>query len=197
MVAKLGPRGPFLPPMCRVAWLVVLVWSLLIMNHHDAPNGVPFLVPRVDDHEYRLIKLPNGLKALLVRDPTCDKAAAACDVSVGGAQGARRRQRRARGPVPHSDGPPRLWRRECAGPCAPHPSLGSQLAGRSEPSRGWLSALLAAHSFPARSPARKFSWALGARRGRAGNRRAPRQCFALMCRSGVQGGPKRAPPHNE
>ncbi|KAG9014054.1 Insulinase (Peptidase M16) [Tulasnella sp. JGI-2019a] len=38
---------------------------------------------RLDDREYRYIKLPNALEALLISDPKADKAAAALDVEVG------------------------------------------------------------------------------------------------------------------
>ena len=43
----------------------------------------PFRVPAIDDQRYRLLTLGNGLQALLVSDPSADKAAAACDVRVG------------------------------------------------------------------------------------------------------------------
>ncbi len=36
-----------------------------------------------DDREYRGLILPNGIKAVLVSDPTTDKSAAALDVNVG------------------------------------------------------------------------------------------------------------------
>ena len=36
-----------------------------------------------DDREYRSLQLPNGLKVVLVSDPTSDKAAASLDVHVG------------------------------------------------------------------------------------------------------------------
>lgn len=39
--------------------------------------------PQVDKCSYRIIKLPNGLEALLIHDPEGDKAAAAMDVNVG------------------------------------------------------------------------------------------------------------------
>lgn len=39
--------------------------------------------PIVDDRCYRLIKLGNGLKALLIHDPTADKSAAGLDVFAG------------------------------------------------------------------------------------------------------------------
>ncbi|KAJ3113502.1 Insulinase (Peptidase M16) [Phlyctochytrium bullatum] len=41
------------------------------------------LRPDVDDRQYEHLTLPNGLQALLVSDPTTDKAAAAMDVNVG------------------------------------------------------------------------------------------------------------------
>lgn len=39
--------------------------------------------PSLDDRSYRVIRLPNKLEALLVHDPTTDKASAALDVNVG------------------------------------------------------------------------------------------------------------------
>jgi hypothetical protein len=36
-----------------------------------------------DDREYRGLVLPNGLKAILVSDPSTDRSAAALDVHVG------------------------------------------------------------------------------------------------------------------
>ena len=36
-----------------------------------------------DDRTYRHVVLPNGLSALLISDPTTDKASAALDVRVG------------------------------------------------------------------------------------------------------------------
>lgn len=36
-----------------------------------------------DDREYRIIKLDNGLEAMLVHDAKADKAAASLDVAVG------------------------------------------------------------------------------------------------------------------
>ncbi|YCL18138.1 Pro-a-factor processing enzyme [Komagataella phaffii] len=39
--------------------------------------------PDLDDRSYRVIELPNKLRALLIHDPTTDKAAASLDVNVG------------------------------------------------------------------------------------------------------------------
>lgn len=36
-----------------------------------------------DDREYRVIRLHNGLQAMLIHDATADKAAASLDVAVG------------------------------------------------------------------------------------------------------------------
>jgi insulysin len=46
-------------------------------------SSPPFELPTVDEYQYRLIKLDNGIQALLIHDPEADKAAAACDVRVG------------------------------------------------------------------------------------------------------------------
>jgi insulysin len=39
--------------------------------------------PDLDDRSYRMIRLENGLEALLIHDPNTDKAAAAMNVGVG------------------------------------------------------------------------------------------------------------------
>lgn len=39
--------------------------------------------PELDDRKYRVIRLENGLEALIVHDPNTDKASAALDVRVG------------------------------------------------------------------------------------------------------------------
>jgi insulysin len=39
--------------------------------------------PALDDRDYRVIRLPNKLEALLVHDPDTDKASAAVNVNVG------------------------------------------------------------------------------------------------------------------
>ena len=46
------------------------------------PNLSGPVKPAIDDQEYRLVSLANGLKALLVSDGQADKAAAAVDVSA-------------------------------------------------------------------------------------------------------------------
>lgn len=45
--------------------------------------NLKFIKPDLDDRSYRFIELPNNLKALLIHDPTTDKAAAALDVNIG------------------------------------------------------------------------------------------------------------------
>lgn len=39
--------------------------------------------PALDDRDYRVIRLPNKLEALLVHDPDTDKASAAANINVG------------------------------------------------------------------------------------------------------------------
>ena len=39
--------------------------------------------PNLDNRDYRILKLANGLKAVLVHDPMADKAAACVNVAVG------------------------------------------------------------------------------------------------------------------
>lgn len=43
----------------------------------------PIVKSQQDDRDYRLIKLENGLQAMLIHDPKADKAAASMDVAVG------------------------------------------------------------------------------------------------------------------
>ena len=53
----------------------------------DLPSHLLFTKPirknDVDTRDYRLIKLDNGLHALLIHDSKADKAAAAMDVGIG------------------------------------------------------------------------------------------------------------------
>ncbi|SCU84320.1 LAFA_0D09318g1_1 [Lachancea sp. 'fantastica'] len=44
---------------------------------------IEFKKPVLDDRNYRLIELPNKLKALLIQDPETDKSAASLDVNIG------------------------------------------------------------------------------------------------------------------
>ena len=43
----------------------------------------PIDKPDLDNRDYRLLELANGLKAVLIHDPTADKAAACVHVAVG------------------------------------------------------------------------------------------------------------------
>jgi hypothetical protein len=43
----------------------------------------PLLISEQDERQYRLIRLDNGLQAILVHDDKADKAAASLDVAVG------------------------------------------------------------------------------------------------------------------
>ena len=53
------------------------IMSTVVVRQHDIIKSPE------DDREYRGLVLPNGLKAVLVCDPSTDKAAAALDVHVG------------------------------------------------------------------------------------------------------------------
>jgi insulysin len=59
-------------------------------DRQTSPNVPPHWVytkpiqkSQQDDREYRLIRLDNGLQAMLVHDATADKAAASLDVAIG------------------------------------------------------------------------------------------------------------------
>lgn len=57
-------------------------------NHLGRQTSVTLLTdrlekPSLDDRQYRVVRLDNGLEALLVHDPETDKASAALDVNVG------------------------------------------------------------------------------------------------------------------
>ncbi|KAK3340911.1 Metalloenzyme, LuxS/M16 peptidase-like protein [Neurospora tetraspora] len=67
-------------------------YSVMSTSPQDTPSkGSPAVErvtdqlekPSLDDRSYRVIRLPNKLEALLVHDPTTDKASAALDVNVG------------------------------------------------------------------------------------------------------------------
>ena len=58
-------------------------WSRSSTGSHWVFTAHEFEKPDNDDREYRLIRLPNQLEALLIQDATTDKASAALDVHVG------------------------------------------------------------------------------------------------------------------
>lgn len=58
----------------------------LPVNSREAPVEIltdSLEKPSLDTREYRVIRLPNGLEAMLVHDGETDKASAALDVHVG------------------------------------------------------------------------------------------------------------------
>lgn len=57
--------------------------SLLRNMSHYKILETDFIKPDLDDRSYRYIQLPNNLKALIINDPSTDKAAAAIDVNIG------------------------------------------------------------------------------------------------------------------
>ena len=62
-------------------------WSYVSPDASDTPPYSlftrPLEKPQVDDRQYSVIKLENGLTAMLVHDPCTDNAAASLDVAVG------------------------------------------------------------------------------------------------------------------
>jgi hypothetical protein len=77
--------SPSFPPNFRAGMATVSDWERVI-----PPSGPPFTVfakslqkSQQDDREYRIIRLENGLEAMLVHDAKADKAAASLDVAVG------------------------------------------------------------------------------------------------------------------
>lgn len=65
----------------------VQAWSQ--SSHPAHPNlkyetfQIPIDQSPLDDRQYRLVRLANGLEAMLIHDPTTDKSTAAMDVKVG------------------------------------------------------------------------------------------------------------------
>ena len=60
----------------------------MVEPNNSRPPGVECLAdrlekPLLDKRQYRVIKLPNQLEALLIHDPETDKASAAMDVNIG------------------------------------------------------------------------------------------------------------------
>lgn len=61
-------------------------WQHVTHNPSNPPFHVytkPVQKSQLDDREYRVIKLDNGLEAMLIHDHKADKAAASLDVAVG------------------------------------------------------------------------------------------------------------------
>ena len=76
---------PYIGKICAVrvpSYTPLLHLSLRNMASYSVLED-KFQRPDLDDRQYRFIELPNKLKALLIHDPTADKAAAALDVNIG------------------------------------------------------------------------------------------------------------------
>ncbi|KAK1235499.1 metalloprotease, partial [Marasmius sp. AFHP31] len=62
-------------------------WQRVKSAHDGVPTydmfGLPVEKPEMDEREYRIIKLKNGLKATLVHDSRATKAAVTLNVAVG------------------------------------------------------------------------------------------------------------------
>ncbi|CCD27116.1 metalloendopeptidase NDAI_0J02240 [Naumovozyma dairenensis CBS 421] len=60
-----------------------IITRSIMSNKNYTILNQDFQKPDLDDRSYRFIELPNKLKALLISDPTTDKAAASLDVNIG------------------------------------------------------------------------------------------------------------------
>lgn len=77
--------------LASVTRLLPRITPVILSNYHRHMSSstsyidhkISFKKPDLDDRNYRFIQLPNNLKALLIQDPTTDKAAAALDVNIG------------------------------------------------------------------------------------------------------------------
>ena len=62
-------------------------WTSVTRDPEGCPSYLAFQKPiqksQQDDRDYRLIRLENGLHAMLVHDAKADKGAASLDVAVG------------------------------------------------------------------------------------------------------------------
>jgi insulysin len=69
----------------RALWPVLLLWVLSACSGLDRPTSGPVAVTKSpnDRREYRALDLPNGMQALLISDPTADRAAASVNVAAG------------------------------------------------------------------------------------------------------------------
>lgn len=63
--------------------MIAYLNAYLYMHHLFLRLSENVEVSASDEREYRVITLPNKLQALLIHDPTTDKAAAALDVCIG------------------------------------------------------------------------------------------------------------------
>lgn len=74
------------PSHCRVLAMTVSDWKVVPQNHLIPPYNLftrPVEKSQVDDRQYSVIRLENGLTAMLVHDPCTENAAASLNVAVG------------------------------------------------------------------------------------------------------------------
>ena len=84
--ADTAAKRPDPGPSREVALFRPFVSALVLLLIGAAPvRGVEIERSPADTREYRAVALANGLEALVVSDPSADKAAAALDVNVGSA----------------------------------------------------------------------------------------------------------------
>lgn|ERR1700722_10895998 len=83
-----SPPGPVLQVQAifrRLSMLASLDWTQVVNDQSPAYSVFtkPIQKSSQDDRDYRLIRLENGLHAMLIHDAKTDKAAASLDVAVG------------------------------------------------------------------------------------------------------------------
>lgn len=81
--------GPSSARACLSSSISARRWAVLLTPQTDLWREREFgglQVSPQDDREYRLLRLPNRLRAIVVSDPRTEKAAAALSVKVGAAQ---------------------------------------------------------------------------------------------------------------
>lgn len=66
-----------------VVSIIAILFLLAPIAHGEEPDGSEVIKNAIDKRDYRVLTLPNGLRALLISDPDTDLAAAALNVNVG------------------------------------------------------------------------------------------------------------------
>lgn len=78
-----------------LAQLCIVTWTLVACSgvpQDDVPGGGAIVTPQTDTRAFRYVALDNGLRAVIVSDPTAKKAAASLDVYVGSGSDSEQRQ---------------------------------------------------------------------------------------------------------
>lgn len=79
----LNQQGPPLATMKLLGFALLVAGRFKLQTRFGVPYEVVEMYPTRIDHEFRLLRLDNGLEVLLGRDPSYEKAVVAMDVAVG------------------------------------------------------------------------------------------------------------------